>query len=259
VAGGTFPPLVGGAGVSNKMLVQVGKGRGFVVEDTFDRQRRLVITAAHCLRDIPPPAQSGGFLDNLKATQDNLLGPLKAKPSISAQCLFVDTIADIAVLGAPVDEQADAYEKLVTLIPPLKIGGGSVWDTPSPASLIALNGRAIKCTARHIEERLLLENLPKPIVVGMSGSPVRDEAGMAIGLISQARGDEGNAPLLIACLPGHLLIRLGLVQALKAEERFTKHWQSPKSVPPELRFRGHVAIDHRERWARKKNGDERPR
>jgi hypothetical protein len=118
---------------------------------------------------------------------------------------------------------------LVASIPAFKIGGASAWDTPTPASVIALNGGRIECTAFHIDGRLWLENLSEPIVGGMSGSPVLDQAGGAIGLLSQsstAHGitGEGMAPLLIACLPGQLLINLGAVEKLKAERRFTQDW-----------------------------------
>lgn len=96
-----------------KAIVAVGKpgegGRGFVVE--IDRQR-LVITAAHCLpplsrkRRLPLP-HLVSFPD--ERTYRALLGPLEAKPTVSAECLFLDPIADIAVLGAP-DEQHLAAE-----------------------------------------------------------------------------------------------------------------------------------------------------
>ena len=96
--------------MSNNILVRVGEGRGFVVEEKVGLQRLLVITAAHCLPAIP--AHLGARADWGETLQD-LLGRIEHKASIWAQCLFVDPIADIAVLGSPDDQalakQAEAY------------------------------------------------------------------------------------------------------------------------------------------------------
>jgi hypothetical protein len=118
--------------ISNAALsavVGVGGGRGFVVE----RQGRFgsvryVITAAHCLPERSngqalPPAH--GFSYTEERTYMDLLAPLGKEPSVWCECLFVDPIADIAVLGAAdnqeLAEQAEAYEALVEAAIPLKI------------------------------------------------------------------------------------------------------------------------------------------
>jgi hypothetical protein len=74
-------------------VIAVGDGRGFLIEHAPGPHR--VITAAHCLPHLPPAhpwsyEQERSYL--------NLLGSLGGKPSIAAECLFVDPIADIAVL-----------------------------------------------------------------------------------------------------------------------------------------------------------------
>jgi len=108
-------------------IVRVGVGgRGFVVE--FERnQTRLVITAAHCL-----PLDGNGYLKltpghvTHEKTYKKFLGPLGAEPTVWCDCLFVNPINDIAVLGRPehpdLFEQARAYDKLVDEVrPPLTI------------------------------------------------------------------------------------------------------------------------------------------
>src|SRR6266487_3884968 len=97
-------------------VVTVGAGRGFVVTG---RRDRLVITAAHCLTrkgevSLPPPMN---FSYTQERTYPTLLGPLGKKPTVWAECLFVDPISDIAVLGPP-DDQAlyDEYNAYETLM-----------------------------------------------------------------------------------------------------------------------------------------------
>jgi plasmid stabilization system protein ParE len=112
-------------------VVRVGNGRGFVVEHgrKHDR-RRLIITAAHCLpldnagnlKRPTPDAQA--FTD--EKTYPNLLGRLGAEPTVCAECLFADAIADIAVLGGPDNQdypavEAEAYWELVASATPFEI------------------------------------------------------------------------------------------------------------------------------------------
>jgi hypothetical protein len=77
-------------------IVTVGDGRGFVVEGI--RSDLLVVTAAHCLPFFPP---CHGDSELVERTYGSLLAPLGGESAISAECLFVDPIADIAVLGSP--------------------------------------------------------------------------------------------------------------------------------------------------------------
>src|SRR4051794_12052161 len=92
----------------SRSILRVGGGRGFVIDKDG---ARFVITAAHCLT-VPvtvygdtaskgatlPPAHGGSF--SAERTYPRLLGPLAAKPLIPAECLFVDPVADLAVLGS---------------------------------------------------------------------------------------------------------------------------------------------------------------
>jgi len=83
-------------------VLRVAEGRGFVVASKLQRRERLVITAGHCLPRLLP-CHTGSHLE--ERTYERLLGPLGAKPTVWAECLFVDPISDLAVLGAP-DSQA---------------------------------------------------------------------------------------------------------------------------------------------------------
>jgi hypothetical protein len=139
---------------------------------------------------------------------------------------------DVAVLGAPdsqsLHEHAVAYETLVTSCKPLSIGGGMDWDMPAPASLIALDGHLIHCATRCVGGPLWIEDLAEPIVGGMSGLPVLDQAGVAIGVISESSEEngivgQGNAPRLVVSLPGQFLISLGAVRPLNTENRLTRN------------------------------------
>src|SRR5215213_7452697 len=89
-------------------VIRVGEGRGFVME--ADRQR-LVITAGHCLPEIPSPESHAYPKDR---TFLKLIGPLGDQPSVAVECRFVDPISDLAVLGPPdaiaFGSDANAYD-----------------------------------------------------------------------------------------------------------------------------------------------------
>jgi hypothetical protein len=82
-----------------------------------------VITAAHVLPYVPTP------LALEEAIYRSLLGPLAAIPTVWAQCVFVDPVADIAVLGPPdhqeLPNQFEAYQALLN-----SVGEFSVADAP---------------------------------------------------------------------------------------------------------------------------------
>jgi hypothetical protein len=98
-------------------IITVGDGRGFVIEHEANR---LIITAAHCLPFFPP---CHGMSYTEERTYPALLGPLGNKPTVLAECLFADPIADIAVLGSPDNQvlfdEASAYEALTESVRPI--------------------------------------------------------------------------------------------------------------------------------------------
>jgi hypothetical protein len=101
-------------------VVTVGDGRGFVVAG--ERRDKVVITSAHCLPHLPP---AHGAADLEEKTYGNLLGRLGETPTVWVECLFVNPVSDIAVLGSPDNQalgnEADAYEELFEPIKPLAI------------------------------------------------------------------------------------------------------------------------------------------
>jgi hypothetical protein len=144
-----------------KSLLAVGDGRGFVVEDST-HGRRYVITAAHCLPRLPTGFSIG---DTHERTYVNLLGPLGGERAVSAECLFVDPVADIAVLGSPDGqmryEEARAYEALTEDLDALQVATklDAFIEKKAPPTirgwLISLDGtghcsRVGSCTCRSV-------------------------------------------------------------------------------------------------------------
>jgi hypothetical protein len=204
-----------------KAVVRVGDGRGFVVErrNYLGDEERVIITAAHCLPRLPPyehllalptphPAR---YLD--EETYQRLLGPLGAEPAVWATCLFVDPVADIAVLGQPDNQalfdQADAYDQLVEDAEPMRVAdapaqgvetikggvirmGGVDYDVgpqerltagKGPARVLSLDGRWLEGQVERWHGVLAFKP-EETFVGGMSGSPIIDGTGAAIGVVS---------------------------------------------------------------------------
>jgi hypothetical protein len=117
-------------------VVKVGDGRGFIIRHRVKirpskipglrmrkfSERCLVVTASHCLPKLPP-ACSASYEEERSF---RLLGTLDGKPNILAECLFVNPVADIAVLGAPDGQtffdEAAAYDELTEDAPFFRIG-----------------------------------------------------------------------------------------------------------------------------------------
>jgi trypsin-like peptidase len=219
-------------------VLKVGAGgRGFVLEYPYDvpesvlrqarerdlrlrrrRWSRVVVTAAHCLGKLPPP-HAMAFADEKTY---NLLGSLDGgNANICAECLFVDPVADIAVLGTPDNqasqemyEQAEAYEALVDVAPALRIGKprtGRGW-------ILSLDGNWVP-TPMKVHATLFGVALSTgPTEGGMSGSPILSDAGTAVGVVvigaetvgtrRNAKEDDfpnGPQPILERDLPGRFV------------------------------------------------------
>jgi hypothetical protein len=209
-------------------ILRVGDGRGFVIErrDHLGLEERIVITAAHCLEyarlangtEGLPPCHPWRYLE--EELYPKLLGPLDAEPSVWAACLFVDPIADIAVLGQPdnqaLSDEADHYDALMDSVLPFAIADAPVQGseprtfgehrveipTPGegPARVLSLEGRWLE--ARVTRHGIWLTFEPKEFVVGgMSGSPIVAANGAAVGVVST---DDKN-PVIADCLSAHLV------------------------------------------------------
>ena len=72
-----------------------------------------------------------------------MLGPLGAAPTVACECLFINPIADVAVVGVPdtqtLSDEADAYRTLLEYATPFRIT-----EAPSPtAFFLAWKGNGL--------------------------------------------------------------------------------------------------------------------
>jgi hypothetical protein len=186
---------------------------------------------------VPPPHLAR---DLAEYTFEKLLARLGEKPSTSAECKFVDTIADIAVLGAPDGQElaaeAQAYEEMTEALPAIALAAPPTTSEREArrllmdetadeafekrpfekryeeylkllecrAWLLSLDGRWFECPAFYGDRMLAVENKAGQVVGGMSGSPVISDAGAAIALVSTG-SEPLKCPGLVDSLPGWLL------------------------------------------------------
>ena len=190
-----------------RAVIRVGDGRGFIVYGPSHDP--IIITAGHCLPSFPP-CHGSSYAD--ERTYRALLGPLDKAPTIWAECLFADPIADVAVVGPPDGEELidewEAYDVFVEPMKPFKIGAapwrGHGW-------VLSLDCRWLRCKVQHKGGALWLSGVP--IEAGMSGSPVIADDGSAIGVVCLSSGgtdlgahtEGGPNPHLAICLPAWVL------------------------------------------------------
>jgi hypothetical protein len=211
-------------------VVRVGDGRGFIIEA---KRRRLVVTAAHCLPWLPATPE---WCDLDERTYQNLLGPLgDIQPTVWAECLFADPLADVAILGSPDGQelyaQAEAHDALTDDRPALRIADA---PTSGRAWLLSLAGEWNPCRIERLEDdhpfalgaSLIIKDATAGIHGGMSGSPIVTDDGAAVGILAMSSGigtpegteepvhtEGGPNPRLFDCLPGWLLRSLKSVEA----------------------------------------------
>jgi hypothetical protein len=187
-------------------VVSVGQRRGFVIEIN---EQCYIITAAHCLPRLPSP--NGGWGSIFK----DLLGPLGSeRPTVWAECIFVDPVADITVLTKPDSQalygQADAYDELIDSSEPFALG---TFEARSNVHMLGLdNATLITGEAERCGTMLLVANCDGYVQDGMSGSPIVTPEGVAVSLISFFGGEidieslteTGPNPLLAVRLPAWL-------------------------------------------------------
>ena len=208
-----------------RSVVRVDGGRGFVIEI---ERRRLVVTGGHCLPELPP-ATHGSYTE--ERTYAKLIGMLGAKPSIWCECLFVDPVSDLAVLGPPdgqeLYDEANAYGALVDAAVPLTLGsltfarrrivpkvGAAFYGPPVAESavwLLSLSGQWFSAQATSRGRSLVFDDATEDIVGGMSGSPIMAPNGTVLGVVSTSIGAAvkgqrmGVSPLLSANLPAWIV------------------------------------------------------
>jgi hypothetical protein len=188
-------------------ILTVGAGRGFIVQPRHGLwpESRVVITAAHCLPHLPANFRVD------QRTYPRLLGSLgQSRPSIWAECLFVDPIADLAVLGEPDDiklhDEWLAYRELIDARPALPVS-----ELIGPSRLAWLfggDGEWERCAVSlsPLKNHLWIQHAAtEGTMPGTSGSPIILANGHAVGIVST--GQHLN-PRLSDCLPGWLLAKL---------------------------------------------------
>jgi hypothetical protein len=225
-------------------VIRVGEGRGFMVEG---KRQCFVITAAHCLPQLPPCHRASLTQERSYA---KLLGPVGGERTVWTECLYVDPIADLAVPGSPDNQvlidEAEAYEAFVDGVTPLPIAdlpltrepvklnpvffsGKKMPGTTIPGppkwegsgKLLSLDGRWFPCKLRALSRGICVYETAEPIRGGMSGSPILTEAGAAVGVVSTSSGigsseghTEGSAPFLMRELPRWIIEEIGAAHIL---------------------------------------------
>jgi hypothetical protein len=211
-------------------VIEVGDGRGFVA-DLCGKDNPIIITGAHCLPrlTLSNGVDEDGHLyvaDADARLYANLLGPIGAKPTVWAECLFVDPVADLAVLGTPDNQrlfdEAEAYEAFVGSLTPFSIA-----DVPEQSQvwLLSLEREWLSCQARYVpwvNGPFLLSTDPKNIKGGMSGSPIVSDTGAAVGVVCLGSNQPecGPHPRLVRDLPGWL----SYAHQRRAAKAQREHW-----------------------------------
>jgi hypothetical protein len=192
---------------------------------------RCVITAAHCLPNLPPPHPDSYTSER---TYSKLLGGLDEECSIWAECLFVDPVADVAVLCTPdgqvLCDEAEAYEIFVDTRETLRLAAvterADVW-------LFSLAGQWQACMVDVGRGGHALTVIDGHIEGGMSGSPILSH-GRAVGIVSVGtlvgnteNKEQHGQPSLINELPVWLLAEFGVSiwQLPKVLATQTQEWE----------------------------------
>ena len=195
-------------------VVQISTGgRGFIVGS----RKRFVVTASHCLPRLPAP-DPGAYL--AQRTFQALLGPLGASCDVWAECVYVDPVADLAVLAAPDAQhfasEAKNYELLAAQRTPLRVAAlplertgkaampeAAEWQ--GPGRLFSLEGQWFECRLYATRRALWIGDKAQAFAGGMSGSPIADADGAAVGALCTTAAN----PILVQHLPRWLLDEIG--------------------------------------------------
>ena len=187
-------------------IVQVGKnGRGFMCGGH-------IVTAASCL---PRFSAFKPFDSKDSFEYKKILGRLGEAPSIAAQCEFADIVSNVAVLREippTLEERYDGQYELTNWAIRFPVSApkqspiaSSV--TQQPAWVLSLEGIWVKCLAENHSSGIRILELPFELDGRLSGSPIVDEGGAAIGIICVPikNADRKNwidiHPVAARCLP----------------------------------------------------------
>ena len=168
----------------------------------FEVERRQVLR-------VPPLRMSG----TEEAIFENWVGPLDGERSIWVECSFADPIADVALLREPdhqlIAEQCLQFRKFASKIEPLQFG----LDKPSSVWVLELSGEWREASGISVDGNSIWGDPRGDFTFegGMSGSPILDGAGKAVGFVST----DGSCPRLPHTLPRWFLelVEQSLVEA----------------------------------------------
>jgi hypothetical protein len=186
---------------STSAVIRVGEGRGFVLESRDSRSPAVVVTAAHCLPYLPPPRAASR---REKRTYENLLGPLQGEALVRAECVFVDPIADVAVLraadGRSLNNRSEAFDLLLEGRKPLRL-----WPYLEPDADATPLGFVLPLAATDWQPRALSfsghwVNVDGDCESGMAGSPILSIDGSVVALVSAGVDN----PILGLTLPSRI-------------------------------------------------------
>jgi hypothetical protein len=204
-------------------IIRVGiGGRGFIVGAGTER---YIITAAHCLPHFPEPHLANSVNELSYPDILSVLG--KPERRVWAELAEFNSASDFAVFGAPDSqtlseeyEQYEAFTEHTTMRigespPPSPSMQLSDFDLMSeadlswrpfgveaPAWMLSLDDQCLRCMVRNNGRFLMATQGGQHIKSGMSGSPIINDDGAAIGLVSTSGSDNYNLnPSLSDCLP----------------------------------------------------------
>src|SRR6185437_11616738 len=185
-----------------------------------DQHRRTVLPRrrARALRRHRQPllaAAPGAHL--AQRTFEALLGPLGGACDVWAECVYADPVADLAVLAAPDAQhfasEARNYARLVGQRTPLRVaalplarkGKTEAAEWQGAGRLFSLEGQWFECRLRATPRALWIGDKAQAFAGGMSGSPIADADGAALGVLCTT----GANPILVQHLPRWLLDAIG--------------------------------------------------
>jgi len=212
---------------ASRAVVRCGDGCGFLIGAGTER---YVVTTAHCLPYLPKP-----FVDESRIYR-NFVDLMGKGPELAAECVFVDPVSDIAVLAAPDifkwTYEAQTYTWLVGDSQGLPVAKDSEDSDDMQVGWLVQNGSWFSCRycpgdAVSLPDGLCVSGpvdwffghyvceFSRPIVGGMSGSPILNDRGAVIGILTNSNSAPDNkhtegvlVPRLTYYLPGWILSEL---------------------------------------------------
>ncbi|MEY9581505.1 hypothetical protein [Sinorhizobium fredii] len=190
---------------AKQAVIRVGDGRGFIAQTVANP---VIITCAHCLPHMPPA--TGAIMMTEEKTYPRLVGGLSCEPTITVECLFVDPVADVAVLGEPDGEaffdEAEAYRAFVEKREDLPIAAEQNAALPGgnrKGAWLTLGGKWLQHSLEVDVQCVWTCEQPEG---GMSGSPIILDTfrGSVVGIVAST----AFHPRLVTALPAWLLRQL---------------------------------------------------